>query len=82
MLDQRDPGFQLQDLLRVGDADVVVSVTGQPELLDERHLTPFHRVVVDSGYVPLGDRLYRDIRQSATSISQNYTPCSKRCWTC
>lgn len=73
-LDQRDPGFRPEDLLRVREADVVVSVTGQPEVLDERHVTPFHRLVVDSGYVPLGNRTYGDVRQSATSIPQNFTP--------
>lgn len=32
-LDQRDQGFVQDDLLRVRDADIVVSTTGQPELL-------------------------------------------------
>lgn len=74
-LDQSNRGFRLEDLLQVRDADILVSATGQPELLDERHLAPYHRLVVDSGYVPMAEgQLYGDIRASARAIAQNYTP--------
>lgn len=73
-LDQRDQGFVPEDLLQVRSADIVVSATGQPELLDEQHLVPYHRLVVDSGFINLGDRLYGDIRASARAIAQNFTP--------
>lgn len=73
-LDQRDAGFVPEDLLQVRNADIVISTTGQPELLDERHLVPAHRLVVDSGFTNLGDRIYGDIRASARAIAQNFTP--------
>jgi len=73
-LDQRDLGFAPEDLLQVRNADIVISTTGQPELLDERHLVPDHRLVVDSGFINLGDRIYGDIRASARAIAQNFTP--------
>ncbi len=62
------------DLQRVRDADIVVSVTGQPELLDERHLSPRHRLVVDSGFIPMGNRIYGDVNETARSIPQHCTP--------
>ncbi|MBW4528396.1 MAG: hypothetical protein KME18_24990 [Phormidium tanganyikae FI6-MK23] len=73
-IDQRDENFQAADLLRVREADIVVSATGQPGILDERHLTPFHRLVVDCGYVPMGDEKLGDIAKSAVTIPQNITP--------
>jgi methylenetetrahydrofolate dehydrogenase (NADP+)/methenyltetrahydrofolate cyclohydrolase len=73
-IDQRDENFQEADLLRVREADIVVSATGQPGILDERHLTPRHRLVVDCGYVPRGDEKLGDIAKSAVTIPQNITP--------
>lgn len=73
-IDQSNLGFIPEDLLKVRDADIVVSATGQPELLDERHLTPYHRLVVDSGFIKLNEQLYGDVRNSARTIPQNYTP--------
>ena len=73
-LDQRDSGFVAEDLLQVRNADIVISTTGQPELLDERHLTPYHRLVIDSGFINLGDRIDGDVRASARAIAQNFTP--------
>ncbi len=73
-LDQRDSGFVPEDLLQVRNADIVISTTGQPELLDERHLVPDHRLVLDSGFTNLGDRICGDIRASARAIAQNFTP--------
>jgi methylenetetrahydrofolate dehydrogenase (NADP+) / methenyltetrahydrofolate cyclohydrolase len=62
------------DLLRVREADIVISVTGQPEVLDERHLRPIHRLVIDSGFVPIDGEILGDIKKSAYDIPQNLTP--------
>ena len=62
------------DLTRTLSADIVVSATGVPELLDERHLKPEHKLVVDSGFIPLNDAILGDVKRSAYSIPQNLTP--------
>ena len=63
------------DLLQTRKANIVVSATGVPELLDERHITPEHRLVVDSGFVPLADsQILGDVNRSAYDIPQNITP--------
>lgn len=63
------------DLLRTLEGDIVVSATGQPELLDERHLRPYHRLVVDTGFIPLSNNIiFGDIKRSAYEIPQNITP--------
>lgn len=62
------------DLTRTTQADIVVSATGFPELLDERHLRPYHRLVVDAGFVPIGNDLFGDVKRSAYEIPQNITP--------
>lgn len=63
------------DLLGTWEADIVVSATGQPELLDERHLKPYHRLVVDAGFVPIGNNIILgDVKRSACDIVQNITP--------
>ena len=67
-LDQGD------NLLRTKEADVVISVTGQPEVLDERHIFPHHRLVIDSGFVPMEGEVYGDVRKTAYGIPQNITP--------
>jgi len=41
------------DLMRVHDAKIVVSATGNPELLDRRHLKNHHQLVVDVGFSPV-----------------------------
>lgn len=62
------------DLLRTLDADIVVPLPGQPELLDERHLKPYHRLVVDAGFVPLeNNSILGDVKRSACDIVQNIT---------
>lgn len=73
-LDAQDLGFTEEDLLQVQDADIVVSATGQPETLDERHLLPSHRLVVDCGFSPIEDEIYGDVKKSAYSIPQCITP--------
>jgi methylenetetrahydrofolate dehydrogenase (NADP+) / methenyltetrahydrofolate cyclohydrolase len=77
-IDKSLPDFENQGLLRVRDADIVVSVTGQPGILDERHLTKSQVLVVDGGYVPMIDadgkeRKYGDVARSATEIPQFIT---------
>ena len=42
-IDARDPNYQPDNLLDVARADIVISTTGQPEILDRRHLKPHHR---------------------------------------
>lgn len=68
-LEQRD------DLLRIRKADIVVSATGVPELLDERHLVSKHRLVVDAGFVPTSEQqILGDVKRSAYDIPENLTP--------
>ncbi|MEU9939548.1 tetrahydrofolate dehydrogenase/cyclohydrolase catalytic domain-containing protein [Streptomyces lavendulae] len=63
------------DLRRVRDADIVISVTGNPGILGPDHIQPQHRVVIDSGFVPQADGSVRgDIRPEAARIPQNITP--------
>lgn len=73
-LDARDPGFTPDDLLQVTEADIVISAVGQPEILDERHLRPHHRIVIDCGFSPIGEEIFGDVKKSAYSIPQNITP--------
>jgi hypothetical protein len=60
------------------NADVVITATGYPELLTERHLLPQHRLVIDCGYVPMLEdgKIKRkgDIDRNAVHIPQHYTP--------
>lgn len=62
------------DLTPIRDTDLVISATGQPEILDERHLTPYHRLVVDSGFTPIKGEIFGDVKKSAYAIVQNITP--------
>ncbi|AVH57143.1 MULTISPECIES: tetrahydrofolate dehydrogenase/cyclohydrolase catalytic domain-containing protein [Streptomyces] len=63
------------DLRRVRDADIVVSVTGNPGILSPDHLRPHHRLVVDSGFVPQPDGSVRgDVQRAAYGIPQHLTP--------
>jgi methylenetetrahydrofolate dehydrogenase (NADP+) / methenyltetrahydrofolate cyclohydrolase len=63
------------NLLRTHEADIVVSCTGEPELLDERHILPSHRLVVDSGFIPQPDGSVKgDVNRSAYNIPQYLTP--------
>jgi methylenetetrahydrofolate dehydrogenase (NADP+) / methenyltetrahydrofolate cyclohydrolase len=77
-IDKSLPDFEKYGLTGISDADIVVSVTGQPGILDERHLTEIHVLVVDGGYVPVKDadgkeRKYGDVARSATGIPQFIT---------
>ena len=64
------------DLNRVKEADIVISVTGKPGVLGPEHLRPEHRLVVDSGFVPQrdGGPVRGDVQLEATSIPQHITP--------
>jgi len=62
------------NLLRTLDANIIVSATGVPEILDSRHIRPSHQLVVDAGFVPIQDRILGDVNRSAYSIPQNLTP--------
>ncbi|MFD3802287.1 tetrahydrofolate dehydrogenase/cyclohydrolase catalytic domain-containing protein [Streptomyces sp. NPDC058619] len=68
-LDQGD------DLRRVRDADIVISVTGNPGILGPDHIQPHHRVVIDSGFVPQANGgVQGDVHADAAGIPQNITP--------
>lgn len=73
-LDARNPDFTPDDLLQVADADIVISAVGQSEILDERHLRPHHRVIIDCGFSPVGNEIYGDVKKSTYDIPQNITP--------
>jgi methylenetetrahydrofolate dehydrogenase (NADP+) / methenyltetrahydrofolate cyclohydrolase len=74
-IDKTDPDFNENLLIeKVKAADIVISTVGSPGLLDERHLSPHHRLVVDCGYVPQDDgSKLGDVAVSARSIPQNIT---------
>lgn len=63
------------DLLQTHEADIVVSCTGEPELLNERYILPSHRLVVDAGFIPQPDGTIKgDVNRSAYDIPQYITP--------
>ncbi|MFD4739900.1 tetrahydrofolate dehydrogenase/cyclohydrolase catalytic domain-containing protein [Streptomyces virginiae] len=63
------------DLRHVREADIVISVTGNPGILGTDHIQPHHRVVIDSGFVPQADgTVLGDVRQEAYGVPQNLTP--------
>lgn len=63
------------DNTRTRKANIVVSATGQPNLLDERHIIPEHRLVVDAGFVPEeGKPIRGDVNRSTYGIPQYLTP--------
>lgn len=63
------------DLAQTRKANIVVSATGVPELMDERHIIPEHRLVVDAGFIPLADsKILGDVNRSAYDIPQNIAP--------
>ncbi|PZD70620.1 Bifunctional protein FolD protein [Acaryochloris thomasi RCC1774] len=55
-------------------ANIVVSATGTPELLDEQHIIPEHRLVVDAGFIPGEGKPRGDVSRSAYDIPQHLTP--------
>ncbi|WP_411101372.1 tetrahydrofolate dehydrogenase/cyclohydrolase catalytic domain-containing protein [Streptomyces sp. cmx-4-9] len=66
---------QGQDLRLVREADIVISVTGNPGILGPDHIRPHHRVVIDSGFVPQADGSVRgDVHPAASGIPQHVTP--------
>lgn len=63
------------DLRRVADADIVISTAGSPHLLTRDHLGERHRLVVDAGFSPRGDRVvFGDVHPNAVTIPQYLTP--------
>jgi methylenetetrahydrofolate dehydrogenase (NADP+) / methenyltetrahydrofolate cyclohydrolase len=63
------------DLRRVADADIVISTAGSPHLLTRDHLGEHHRLVVDAGFSPRGDRVvFGDVHPNAVTIPQYLTP--------
>jgi methylenetetrahydrofolate dehydrogenase (NADP+)/methenyltetrahydrofolate cyclohydrolase len=62
------------DLRRTREAQIVVSATGAPGLLDERHITDRHVLVVDAGFTPVGEKILGDVAPSAATLPQHLTP--------
>lgn len=62
------------DLRQVRDADVVISTTGRAGLLTAEHLHSGHRLVVDSGFIPLPGGPVGDVDPSAQHLPQAITP--------
>ncbi|MGW7277401.1 tetrahydrofolate dehydrogenase/cyclohydrolase catalytic domain-containing protein [Streptomyces sp. NPDC054844] len=63
------------DLRHVRDADIVISVTGNPGILGPDHLRPHHRLVIDSGFVPQQDGTVQgDVRREMHGVPQHLTP--------
>jgi methylenetetrahydrofolate dehydrogenase (NADP+)/methenyltetrahydrofolate cyclohydrolase len=67
------PFTEGSDLTRLPDADIVISVTGTPDLLTRDHLRPHHRLVVDCGFYPTPSGIRSDVRADAVAIPQNIT---------
>ena len=62
------------DLTRVRDAEIIVSATGQPGILGSDHVRPYHRLVVDSGFVPRQGGISGDVRSEVYDVPQHITP--------
>lgn len=63
------------ELTKTNEADIVVSATGVPEILNETHLNSSHKLVVDAGFIPIANKVvFGDVKASAYSIPQNITP--------
>jgi methylenetetrahydrofolate dehydrogenase (NADP+) / methenyltetrahydrofolate cyclohydrolase len=62
------------DLSDIKYADIIVSATGVPGIIDQRHLTNEQLLVVDGGYFPHGNEKLGDVKRDAVLIPQNYTP--------
>jgi len=63
------------DLTKTNEADIVVSATGIPEILNETHLNSSHQLVVDAGFIPIANKVvFGDVKTSAYNIPQNITP--------
>jgi methylenetetrahydrofolate dehydrogenase (NADP+)/methenyltetrahydrofolate cyclohydrolase len=63
------------NLLRTHEADIIVSAAGRADLLDERHILPSHRLVVDSAFIPQSDGSVKgDVSRSAYDTPQFLTP--------
>jgi methylenetetrahydrofolate dehydrogenase (NADP+)/methenyltetrahydrofolate cyclohydrolase len=79
MLGRHDAQIMLlefgDDLAQLRGADVVISVTGNPRILGPEHLSPGHRLVVDSGFVPQpSGGVLGDVQAEASGIPQRITP--------
>ena len=63
------------DLSRVRNAKVVISVTGSRGILRPGLILPTHRLVVDSGFVPEpGGGVSSDVAPEAVNIPRQITP--------
>ena len=62
------------NLLRIKEADIVIATTNIPNLLNQNHLVPHHRLVVDCGFSPMGSEIYGNVDKSAYHLVQNITP--------
>lgn len=68
-IEQGDP------LTATREATIVVTATGVPELLDERHIVPSHRLVVDAGFVPReGQKPLGDVNRRAYPLPAFVVP--------
>jgi methylenetetrahydrofolate dehydrogenase (NADP+)/methenyltetrahydrofolate cyclohydrolase len=69
-------GLDLGDSLNsTHEADIVVSATGRQELLNEQHILPSHRLVVDSGFIPQPDGSIKgDVNLSAYDTRSTLLP--------
>lgn len=64
------------DLREARDADIVVSVTGNPRILGADHITENHILVVDSGFVPRPSEgtILGDVQKEVWDLPQRITP--------
>lgn len=62
------------DLTNVKNADIIVTATGVPGVINKNHLQPSHRLVIDAGFAPTQDGIKGDVDKSAYYIPQNITP--------
>ncbi|MFD2467683.1 tetrahydrofolate dehydrogenase/cyclohydrolase catalytic domain-containing protein [Amycolatopsis silviterrae] len=62
------------DLNRVRDAAVIISVTGREGILTPALVLPGHRLVIDSGFVPKQEGVASDIHPDAKAIPKQITP--------
>ena len=61
------------DLNRIKEADIVVSVTGKLGILTP-YILPSHRLVIDAGFTPTPEGAKGDVDRCAYDIPQNITP--------
>jgi methylenetetrahydrofolate dehydrogenase (NADP+) / methenyltetrahydrofolate cyclohydrolase len=72
---RENPGER--NLFNVKDADIVISVTGSPGILDRRHLGE-NQVVIDGGYFPKDGEKLGDVDRSAVGHTESHYPSTGR----